>query len=149
MAALEIIVDVRDSQTMSQYKTPKTGKIKFTNAVPPDKPPDGTEPMLEITAKKDHPWPFCKKGNADPMDQPILVPAGDSKAAWICNSVAGSEVLYTAKIGTATSEDPIIIFEPHKLKMDFTTGVIVGVVVGAIVAAIVLRSRTRQRPTQA
>lgn len=148
MAELEIIVDVRDEQTMSQYNTPKSGKIKFINAVPMAHPPD-PEPMLRITAKKDHPWPFCKKGNSVSMDQPILVPAGDAKAAWICNSFSGSEVLYTAQIGTAAAEDPIIIFEKTKARMDFTTGVLVGVVAGALITAIILRMRSPKRSTPA
>jgi hypothetical protein len=147
MAALEIIVDVRDNQTMSQYNTPKSGKIKFTNAVPKANPPDPA-PMLLVTPKEGHPWPFCKKGNTEPMQAPISVPGGESKAAWICDSFAGTEVLYTAQIGTATPEDPIIIFEKTRSQLNFTTGVVVGIVAGAIITAVILRLRSRQRPTQ-
>ncbi len=141
MAALEIIVNVRDGQTMSQYDTPKSGKIKFINA--------DTSATLLVTQKGQAGWPFCDKDYTTPKAQPISVPPNDAKAAWVCDSFAGGEVLYTTQIGTAAPEDPIIIFEKTKMQVSAPVAFFVGAAVGAILVAAILKMRRPQRPTQA
>jgi hypothetical protein len=137
MPALEIIVDVRDDQTMSQYKTPKNGKIKFHNA--------DTTYVLEIKAKQDAPWPFCNKDHVTPR-QPFKVDPGTAKAAWICNTVESGELLYSAQIGTAKEEDPIIIFEKtKKLVFDPVLAVALGVAIGVAATLLYLRVRNRRQ----
>lgn len=131
MAALEIIVDVRDDQTMSQYKMPKSGKVKFNNADP--------SATLKITGKEGKPWPFCEKDFVTAKAQPIEVPRLEARAAWICETFTGVEVVYNAQIGTAKVEDPIIIFEKSKLNMQLATVALTSAVVGALVAVIVMR----------
>lgn len=139
MAKIEIVVSVRDGQTMSQYSMDKNDKVIFTNADP--------AASLVVKPKASGSRPFCdKNGNELPS---ITVPASTSSdVVKICKSFQGGEALYKTQIGTAAEEDPIIIFEKTMARMDFTTGVLVGVVVGAIITAIVLRSRSRQRPVQ-
>jgi hypothetical protein len=143
MAALEIVVDVRDNQTMSQYNTPKNGKIKFTNAIPKKNDPSDEASVLLITMKKNAPWPFCKS-DGSPKEQPISVPPSETRAAFVCESFAGNEVVYTAQIGSAAEEDPIIIFEKPKANLEFAAAVAAGVVVGAIATVLVLRLRDRK-----
>lgn len=131
MAALEIIVTVRDGQTMSQYKMPKSEKVKFNNADP--------AATLKITGKEGKPWPFCDQDHTTPKPQPIEVAPGGVKAAWICNSFTGGEVLYTAQIGTAVIEDPIIIFERQRLLSTVEVAALGGVALGAVTAVVVMR----------
>jgi hypothetical protein len=99
--------------------------------------------MLVITTKKGAPWPFCKSDGSE-KENPIEVPPGASKGAFICDSFAGSEVLYTAQIGQAVAEDPIIIFEKSKMQLNVLTAAVGGVLLGAVAAVIVMRvMRTR------
>src|SRR5262245_453114 len=138
MATIEIVVSVRNGQTMSQYSMDKNDKIDFINA--------DSAGTLVVEPKVADSSMFCEK-NGTKLPS-VTVPPSDHKVVKICGDFQGGEALYTAKIGTAAPEDPIIIFEKTMARMDFTTGVLVGVVVGAIVTAIVLRSRSRQRPVQ-
>jgi hypothetical protein len=131
MAALEIIVDVRDGQTMSQYKMPKSGKVKFNNADP--------SATLKITGKDGKPWPFCEKDNSTPKHEPIVVEPLDAGPAWICETFTGVEVVYNAQIGTAKVEDPIIIFEKSKLNMNLAAVALTSAIVGALAAVIIMR----------
>ena len=138
MANLTIVVDVRDDQTMSTYKIPPNGKLTFQNASNID--------SLVISPKDgDPPLPLCK-GNGSTTVPPIG--KGQSHTVDICKDAAG-EFLYTAQIGTAAPEDPIVIIER---KMNFVfdpASFVFGAVVAAVVTYLVLRSIARKmRPQQ-
>jgi hypothetical protein len=111
MADLKIEVIVRDNQTMSVYRVPRSGKINFVNASKTDqlvvtlKNPV-TTPEIPTT------WPFCDSNRRTEVN-PLIVDKGSAKVVRICDKYTDDEVLYTAKIGNANAEDPIVIIEPY------------------------------------
>jgi len=100
MSDLMIVVDVRDGQTMSQYSMSKSGKLTFANASDQDD--------LTVTPKNGE--PFCENNKTTVIPKIVVAPE-DEETVRICTAYADSEFLYTAKIGLATEEDPIVILE--------------------------------------
>jgi hypothetical protein len=144
MADLTIVVNVRDNQTMSSYKIPPSGRVEFVNAaanqgdlVISPKPPAAT-------------LPFCENNGTTPETLPPIPPGGSGETK-ICGNFAGEEFLYTAQIGTAAPEDPIVIIEKSKLYYwDPAVAAVAGALIGAGITYFIVRSRdSRRRPQQA
>ena len=146
MADLTIVVDVRNNQTMSSYKVPKSDKVVFVNA--------STTDTLVITPKTrsdlQTTLPFCESDKTTPIPMPLTVAASGSGTVHICKNWNGTEFLYTAQIGTAAAEDPIVIIEKPKLNF-YTPEVafLAGAVLAAVITYFIMKSRaSRTRPQQ-
>ena len=99
MSELIIVVGVRNDQTMSQYGMPSNGKLTFHNA--------GDEDLV-VTPKSGS--PFCASNKVTVIPQ-IVVEPDDQVTVRICTAYSENEFLYTARIGQAAEEDPIVILE--------------------------------------
>ena len=140
MADLTIVIDVRDNQTMSSYRIPKSGKLVFRNA--------STTDQLVITPKGDGgTLPICD--NNQPIPTPLTIGAGASKTVNICGDFNGQEFLYTAQIGQAAAEDPIVIIEKKMYFVFDPASFAFGAVIAAAVTYFVLKSLAKKvRPQQ-
>lgn len=138
MADLTIVVTVRGNQTMSLYKVPKNGKVTFVNA--------STDGDLVVTPKGSGSMPFCEDDKVTAW--PGIVPKNDEDTVRICNAFEGDELLYTAQVGTALPEDPIIIFEKSNVALNLASAIVIGFVVGAALTVIIVKLWTRKTPTQ-
>ena len=145
MADLSITVDVREIdpgkfQTMSSYTIPNSQKVKFTNASKTDE--------LVLSLKKGAGDPLCE--NNQPVKFPITIPKGGDRTMHVCKSFGGDEFLYTARIGQAAPEDPIVIIEKTKaFILTPLTSALIAAVVGAAITYLIMRSRAgRTRPQQ-
>jgi hypothetical protein len=147
MADLTIVVDVRNNQTMSSYRVPKSDKVVFVNA--------STTDALVISPKDDgvdppETLPFCESDKTTPIPMPLTVAASGSGHVHICKNWNGTEFLYTAQTGTAAAEDPIVIIEKPKLNF-YTPEVafLLGAAVAAVITYFIVKSRSgRTRPQQ-
>ena len=138
MANLNIAVTVKDNQTMSQYAMTKSGKVAFFN--------NGDGPLLVVTPKSGS--PFCQP-NGTAVIPKIEVPHGQMRKVSICDLYGKGEFLYTAQIGTALPEDPIVILERgFKLNRDLSVGLGIGIVAGFVVAYALLRMRAPRPQTR-
>ena len=143
MADLTIVVDVRGNQTMSSYRIPPSGKIKFVNAAT-------NQGDLEISPKPPATeLPFCENNGTTP-ETLAPIPPGGSGETRICSGFGGGEFLYTAQIGTANPEDPIVIIEKSKhISFDPLAAALLAAGVSAGITYLVVRSRdSRRRPQQ-
>lgn len=95
-----IVVDVRDGKAMSVYRVPKSGMLVFKNA---------SKSKLVVTPK-DGDEPFCEL-NGETNICPVVVPADSERAVRICKNFEKKEVVYTAAIDGAVSDDPIVIID--------------------------------------
>jgi hypothetical protein len=105
MADLEIEVTVRQNaqgqdQTMSQYRMSKNRKLTFINK--------GAQNLV-ITPKGS--TPFVDVNDPQQTVNTIVVPPNDERTVRIKPSFQPTEFQYSAKIGTAITEDPIVILE--------------------------------------
>jgi len=75
-----------------------------------------------------------KKGKVPVTPMPTHVGVGQTGEYTICQAFKGADFKYTATIGSAKTEDPIIIIENSKAS--FTLGVVGIVIVAAIGATI-------------
>jgi hypothetical protein len=143
MADLTIVVDVRNNQTMSSYRVPKSDKVVFVNASKTD--------TLVITPKPpETTLPFCESNKTTPIPMPLTVAASGSGTVHICKNWNGTEFLYTAQIGTAAAEDPIVIIEKSKLNV-FTPELafFIGAALAAVITYFIVKSRANKtRPQQ-
>jgi hypothetical protein len=148
MADLTIYVDVREVepgkfQTMSHYKVPKSDKIIFVNAAPA-----GTG---ELTLKLKAPTTELLCANDGKTEKPFKAIADNygKDEFKVCNKYLPNDFLYTAQIGNALPEDPIVIIE-KKAKFVFDPGSFaLGAGIAAILVYLILRSRAgRTRPQQ-
>ena len=147
MADLTIVVDVRNNQTMSSYRVPKSDKVVFDNA--------STTDTLVITPKDDgvdppETLPFCESDKTTPIPMPLTVAASGSGTVHICKNWNGTEFLYTAQIGTAAVEDPIVIIEKTmKYSLDPLAALFLGAGIGAAIVYLIVKSRANKtRPQQ-
>jgi hypothetical protein len=143
MADLTIVVNVRDNQTMSSYKIPPSGRVEFVNAA-------ANQGDLVISPKPlAAALPFCESNGTTPETLPPIPPGG-SGLTKICSNFAGEEFLYTAQIGTAAPEDPIVIIEKSKPHYwDPGVAAVAGALLGAGITYFIVRSRdSRKRPQQ-
>jgi hypothetical protein len=146
MADLTIVIAAHPNedgtlQTMSSYEIPPSGKIIFTNASETD--------SLEVSAKKGYPPPpFCASNNS-PKSLPITIAAKGSAGVHVCKPFDGKDFFYTAKIGDALAEDPIVIIEKKQSIVFDPASFFIGVGVAAILTYLIMRSRTHTlRPQQ-
>lgn len=138
MADLTITVDVRDGQTMSSYQLPHNGKLTFFNASKTDE--------LKVWPKNAGDMPFCANDKVTAIPQ-IAVPPQDQQSVRICSAFGSEEFLYSAQIGTAAPEDPIVILETDKVVtpgiLYLVGGLVVGIAIGYVIAASTLARRSR------
>ncbi|HKE44132.1 MAG TPA: hypothetical protein VKB41_06300 [Steroidobacteraceae bacterium] len=122
-------------QTRSRFGKPKdTDAIIFHN--------DDTQSSLQISITSDpaNGPVLCKENNNKiPVPLPVSVPVGDKGKYTICQDFKGADFKYTAKIGTAVAEDPIIIIEKSKAIISVGLGGVlaagaIGAVIGAVIA---------------
>jgi hypothetical protein len=135
MANVRIAVNVQDGQTMSQYWMTEGGRVSFHNAA--------TE-LLVVEPKSGE--PFCEN-NRKTVIPKVEVAPGKTKAVRICDNFDAGQFLYTAQIGNALPEDPIVILERgFKLNQDMAVGAALGVLAGITVAYVAMRlTRGAQR----
>jgi hypothetical protein len=142
MADLTIVVDVRNNQTMSSYSIPPSGKLVFMNN-------SGIDSLVISPKDGDPPLPFCENNGDTPKTLP---PIGkySSDTVKICDSFNGEYFLYTAQIGQAAAEDPIVIIEKSKMNYwDPGVAAVAGALIGAGITYFIVRSRdSRKRPQQ-
>lgn len=103
MSKLQIHVFVQDGRTVSKFKVGKTEKVVFRNRDPED--------TLAVTITSEP-----GKGNAlcDGQTEVVafsITPQEKKKSFNICPDYHGESFKYSAQIGTATVEDPIVIIE--------------------------------------
>jgi hypothetical protein len=142
MANLTIVVDVRDAQTMSSYKIPESGKLVYKNA--------SKDFDLTISQKRQNLLPLCEI-NGDKVTLPLVVVKDtESRELRICDDFTGQEFLYTAKIGMAAEEDPIVIIDKKKdMSLDPLAAAILGASLGAAATYLIVKSRAnKMRPQQ-
>ncbi len=142
MADLTIVHDVRGNQTMSHYRIPPSGKLVFENA-------SDTGALVIRPKMSGDTLPFCDMNGKLPKPLPPIE-KGKPETVKICNNFTGDDFVYTAQIGQAAIEDPIVIIERSKnFALDPWTAGIFGAVVGAGIVYVILKSRTnRTRPQQ-
>jgi hypothetical protein len=143
MADLTIVVDVRDEQTMSSYKIPRSGKLVYKNA--------SKDFDLTVSQKRQNPLPLCESNGNVEIELPLVVPKDtESRDLRICNSFKGQEFLYTAQIGMAAEEDPIVIIDKKKdASFDPLAAAILGASLGAAATYLIVKSRAnKMRPQQ-
>jgi len=149
---LHIVVDVRDNQTMSRYSVISNGKVTFHNA--------GTE-QLVITPKSAGDEPFCRKDGTKWPNQTVTVKKNNGvRPVFSCDAYLeeNGELQYTAKIGNAAAEDPIVILERKMMMQPKPDPIVIlerdnigpdlliaaaGFLVGATLAGLVVLSRLR------
>jgi hypothetical protein len=146
MAGLRIEIDVRDKdnvpvkQTMQVYRVPENEKVTFVNL-------DRDQDMVVRPKPVDNIAPFCEKNDASKAKPVINVPKNKKVTVSVCENYDGNEIRYTAKIGSAGDEDPIVIIEKPKslaLSLDVVYATVLGLAVGAILAVAVMRLTARK-----
>ncbi len=100
MGDLTIVVSVRNDRTMSQYALPRNRKLTFVN---------DSDELLVVTSKSGTPF-VDMDDPTKPIDR-IEVPANGEKTVRINRHFSGTEFGYTAQIGDADADDPIVILE--------------------------------------
>jgi len=143
MADLQIIVEVQDNQTISNFSIPPSGKLVFKNGA--------AKGMGDLEIKPKSPTielPFCKSNGKDPESLPMIAP-GDDATVYICSNFT-DRFFYTAQIGQAAIEDPIVIIEKSKnLSLDPLAALFIGAGIGAALVYLIVKSRAnKMRPQQ-
>jgi hypothetical protein len=136
MAKLHVRVDTvpipNDPQNRHQTRS-KFGKSKDTDAIIFSNKDTQSSLKIDITSDPANGPVLCQeKDNKTPIALPATVGVNAEGKYTICRDFKGAEFKYTATIGTALAEDPIIIIE----KKSFSVGV-VGIVVAAAVGATI------------
>jgi hypothetical protein len=165
VAKLNIYVGSTAGQTQSQFgKVKDSDKIVFYNQDPAatltvtikgDQPgvsalckPNGQGvDSLTVTLKSEQPGVsvLCKPNGQPAGDSFTVAPAERSKGFTICDGYQAATFKYTAQVGTAAPEDPIIIIERWSIA-NSTVGIITaaglavaGLIVGALGARLLMR----------
>lgn len=138
MARLHIYVDVKDDKTVSKFGVTKTKRVVFHNQHATD------TLVVTIDGATADRSPLCKG------QQKIVsfdVTAVEKEEGYkICKDYPLDTFKYTATLGTAAAEDPIVIIETSWFfGGDALVAAVIGAGVGAIVTAVVLKFR-RDRP---
>ena len=144
MADLTIVVQVENNKTVSHFSIPPSGKLVFRNGA------DAAAGDLVIASKSPTvPLPFCKANGSTPKPTVPIAP-GDSDTFWICKNTTVKQFDYSAQIGQAEIEDPIVIIErTNKFSLTPLTSALIAAVVGAAITYLIMRSRAgRTRPQQ-
>lgn len=141
MADLTIIVEVENNQTISHFSIPPSGKLVYKNgATVGDLLIAPKSPTVEL--------PFCESNGK--TKKPVL-PIGpkNDDTFHICEGFT-DRFYYTAQIGQASVEDPIVIIEKKQnYALDPWMAGIIGALAGAGIAYLIVKSRANKtRPRQ-
>jgi hypothetical protein len=143
MADLTIIVEVQGNQTISRFSIPPSGKLVYKNGAPA-----GAGDLVIAPKAPTTKLPFCESNGKD--YKPILPIAPDNEDTFhICKGFEDS-FYYTAKIGEATIEDPIVIIEKKlNFSPDPVAMLVLGLGIGAGLTYLIVKSRVnKMRPQQ-
>lgn len=143
MADLTIIVEVQNDQTISNFSIPPSGKLVFKNVAP-----TGAGDLVIAPKAPTTKLPFCESNGDD--YKPILpIAPGSDDTFHICKGFE-DRFYYTAKIGEATIEDPIVIIDKKKdASFDPLAAAILGASLGAAATYLIVKSRAnKMRPQQ-
>ena len=141
MADLMIIVEVENNKTISHFSIPPSGKLVFKNGA------EAGDLMIEPKSPTKK-LPFCQSNGK--TEKKFLPLGPDSEEPyWICNNITDS-FYYSATIGQADAEDPIVIIEkPKALSLTPLTAALIAAGISAAVTYLIVRSRdSRKRPQQ-
>jgi hypothetical protein len=141
MADLTIVVEVENNQTFSRFSVPPSGKLVYRNgATAGDLLIAPKSPTTEL--------PFCESNGKD--EKPVLpIGPGEEDTFHICDGDTDN-FYYTAKIGQAYIEDPIVIIEKKQnYALDPWMAGIFGALIGAAIAYLSIKSRAKQDPPAA
>ena len=141
MARLHIYVDVRDGNTISKFGVPRNGQVVFLN----QHATDSLHVVIEGASADSS--PLCKGG------QKIVsfdVAAGKKDGYKICSDFEGVAFKYSATVGNAATEDPIVIIETSGFSTTeaLVGGAIIGFGLGLLAAVAFLRSKMQQAKIQ-
>jgi hypothetical protein len=103
MSKLQIHVFVQEGKTTSKFKVGKTESVIFRN-----RDPQGTL-TVSVASEPDKGTALCVAGTK--VETFTITPQEKKKAFDICGDYRGETFKYTAQIGTAAVEDPIVIIE--------------------------------------
>ena len=97
---LNLEVTVRDGKTMTRHRIGKCGTLTFRNLA--------DEPLMIATSSGQP--PFRESGCDAPVSAFTVAP-GTTKSVRISDEYKAEEFVYSARIGDAEPEDPIIIID--------------------------------------
>jgi hypothetical protein len=103
MAKLQIHVFVQDGKTTSKFRVGKTEKVVFHN-----RDSQGTL-TVSVASEPGMETALCVAGTK--VETFTITPQEKKKVFDICGDYRGETFKYTAQIGTAAIEDPIVIIE--------------------------------------
>jgi hypothetical protein len=141
---LNIHVNDQNGKTQSQFgKAKDSEKIVFFN--------DSSTATLTVTIQSQPGMgvALCDK-NGLGVDSFTVAPTEKTKAFTICNAYQGTTFKYTAQVGTAAVEDPIIIIERYSsiaISVPLTTAI--GIAAVALVAGAAIATWWSRRQTPA
>jgi hypothetical protein len=134
VAKLNIYVGSQAGQTQSQFgKVKDSDKIFFVNQDP------AATLTVTIKGEQGSQSALCKP-NGQGVDSFTVAPTERSKGFTICDGYQGATFKYTAQVGTAAAEDPIIIIERWSIAnatVSLTTAAVLtvaGLIVGGFVS---------------
>lgn len=146
MPRLQIHVFNDNGQTVSKFgKANDNEKIVFINE---DAGANLTVTIIGDAAGK----ALCKPSGQKEAATFTVDPGGKSKAYTVCNDFQGTAFKYSAQVGTATVEDPMIIIErgihpPSTISNTVAALLVVGAfVVGLLTARLFMRGRPTTPP---
>ena len=99
-ADLTLAVTVRDGKTMTQHRMGAEGTLSFRN--------DSGEPLVVTCMTDDE--PFLEEGCSGAVAE-FTVPPNGTKVVRISEGFGGDSFVYSAQIGDADPEDPIVILD--------------------------------------
>lgn len=146
MAKLNIYINEEQGKTLSKFgKAKDNEKIVFNNQHPT------AALAVTIVTPPDIRSVLCEKDGTTAAPNPFSVPNLKSTGYWVCNDYQGTSFKYTAQVGTAAPEDPIIIIERSShsgisVPIAGTVGIaLAAFILGAAIAMMWARSRTAPR----
>ena len=136
MAKLTIRVDVENAKTVSKFRTTRLNHITFHNDGP-------GELSVVIKGAIAGDSPICDGSTAVPSFK--ILEKGDKRTFNFCgDKEKWKKFKYEATIGTADTEDPIVIIERPKFLQLFehpAVAAFTGIAVGAVLAVLIMRMR--------
>ena len=105
MSNLDLDIVKKDEKTHTTFRMKWYETVVFHNY-------DSNDPLVVAIQgdKRDSPPVLCDT-NGEAAKQPITIGPLGSKGYGICRNYQGTHFTYTAKIGGAAGEDPIVIIE--------------------------------------
>jgi hypothetical protein len=96
---LTVEVTVRNGKTMTQYRLGEEGTLTFRNA--------SNEPLVVSSPSG---TPFQEDGCGDAASEVSVAP-GTEKTVRVASGFHAEEFIYSARIGDAEPEDPVVILD--------------------------------------